>query len=78
MNQTGDFLSISARALIPGIDIRYLNENVITINLIYFGIIYIQKVFWIKNRPSGLKLDLMGTFCRNRPFELIDHVINFR
>ena len=78
MNQTGKFLSISALALIRGIDIRYLNQKVITINLIYFGIIYIKKVFWIKNRPSGLELDLMGTFCRNRPFALIDHVINFR
>ena len=79
MNQTGDFLSVSARALIRGIDIRYLNQKVITINLIYFVIIYIyKKVFWIKNRLSGLKLDLMGTFCRNRPFVLIDHVINFR
>ena len=78
MNQTGKFLSISALALIRGIDIRYLNQKVITINLIYFEIIYKKKVFWIKNRPSGLELDLMGTFCRNRPFALIDHVINFR
>ena len=30
-------------ALIRGIDIRYLNQKVITINLIYFGIIYICK-----------------------------------
>ena len=79
MNQTGNFLSIRARALTRGIDIRYLNQKVITINLIYFGIIYNKKtVFWIKNRPSGLKLDVMGTFCRNRPFPLIDHVINFQ
>ena len=73
MNQTGKFLSISALALIRGIDIRYLNQKVITINLIYFGILYIKKSFG----PSGLKLDLMGTFCRNRPFALIDPVINF-
>ena len=37
-----------------------------------------KKKIWIKNRPSGLKLGLMGTFCRNGPFALIDHVINFR
>ena len=79
MNQTGNFLSIRARALTRGIDIRYLNQKVITINLIYFGIIYNKKtVLWIKNRPSGLKLDVMDTFCRNRPFALIDHVINFQ
>ena len=39
MKLTGNFLSISARALIHGIDIRYLNQKVITINLIYFGIL---------------------------------------
>ena len=59
MNQTGNFLSISALALIRGIDIRYLNQKVITINLIYFGIIYKKSLLdkeqaqWIKARFNG-------------------------
>ena len=62
MNQTGDFLSVSARALIRGIDIRYLNQKVITINLIYFGIIYIYKSLLDKEQAQWIKARFNGYF----------------